>query len=80
MFVLHVDLPYKMIDFAQESGRVGRAGEDVDSVIIVEEGRAKRMAAKIQGIDDTVMGEFITTKGCRRRVISEYLDGREVEC
>ncbi|GAB7357794.1 hypothetical protein MBLNU459_g0611t1, partial [Dothideomycetes sp. NU459] len=38
VFVLHVNLPYGMIDFAQESGRAGRGGEDVDSVIMVEEG------------------------------------------
>ena len=26
VFVLHVGMPYGMIDFAQESGRAGRAG------------------------------------------------------
>jgi superfamily II DNA helicase RecQ len=46
VFVLHVDVPYGMIDFAQESGRAGRAGEDVDSVIVVEQGRVEQMAAK----------------------------------
>lgn len=32
VFTLHVDAPYGMIDFAQESRRAGRAGENVDSV------------------------------------------------
>jgi superfamily II DNA helicase RecQ len=31
-----------MIDFAQESGRAGRTGEDVDSVVLVEEGKVER--------------------------------------
>ena len=39
VIILHVDLPYGMIDFAQESGRGGRAGEDVDSVVLVEQGK-----------------------------------------
>jgi superfamily II DNA or RNA helicase len=80
VFVLHVDVPYGMIDFGQESGRAGRAGEDVDSVIVVEQGRVEGMAAKMQSIDETVMGEFVATKGCRRMIMSEYLDGRTVEC
>ena len=80
VFVLHVDVPYGMIDFAQESGRAGRAGEDVDSVIVVEEGRVEQMAAKLQGVDETVISEFVATRACRRIIMSEYLDGRKVEC
>ena len=38
MFVLHVGLPYGMMDFAQEAGRAGRQGELVDAVVLVEEG------------------------------------------
>ena len=80
VFTLHVDVPYGMIDFAQESGRAGRAGEDVDSVIVVEDGRVERLAAAVQSIDETVMGEFVSTKRCRRAMMSEYLDGGKVEC
>jgi hypothetical protein len=42
VFTLHVDIPYGMIDFVQESGQAGRIGEDVDSVVLVEEGKAER--------------------------------------
>ena len=80
VFILHVDMPYGMIDFAQESGRAGRAGEDVDSVIVVEKGRVEVLAAKMQSIDEAVMGEFVSTQGCRRAIMSEYLDGSLVEC
>jgi superfamily II DNA helicase RecQ len=41
-----------MIDFAQESGRAGRQGEDVDSVIVMEEGRIERVRYKIQSPDE----------------------------
>ena len=83
VFVLHTDVPYGMIDFAQESGRGGRAGEDVDSLIIVEEGRVEMLAELsrgVGGIDQQVMDEFITTRECRRLVMSRYLDGQEIHC
>lgn len=82
VFTLHIDIPYGMIDFSQESGRAGRAGEDVDSVILVEEGKAERQAASGKGrsVDESIMRDFITTRGCRRRVMGLYLDNKEVEC
>lgn len=52
---MHVDVPYGMIDFAQESGRAGRAGEDVDSVIVVAEGRVDRMRGEMRGADDSTI-------------------------
>jgi hypothetical protein len=81
VFVLHVGMPWAMIDFAQESGRAGRAGEAVDSVILVEEDEVERRAAKDPGsIDVWAMAAFIQAKGCRRGVMSKYLDGKEVDC
>ncbi|KAK5162702.1 uncharacterized protein LTR77_011237 [Saxophila tyrrhenica] len=83
VFVLHTDIPYGMIDFAQESGRGGRAGEDVDSLIVVEEGRVETLAELsrgVGGIDQQVMDEFITTRECRRLIMSRYLDGQEIHC
>lgn len=80
VFVLHVDLPYGMIDFSQESGRAGRAGEDVDSVIVVARQRVETLQKEMRGVDDITMGEFVTTKGCRRRIMSAYFDGTDVCC
>jgi superfamily II DNA helicase RecQ len=82
VFTLHVDIPYGMIDFSQESGRAGRAGEDVDSVMMVEEGKAERQSigGRGGGVDESMMRDFITTRGCRRRVMGLYLDNKEVEC
>ena len=42
MFVVHVGIPYGMIDYAQESGRARRGGEEVSSLIVVEEGSTER--------------------------------------
>ena len=78
--VLHVDIPWGMIDFAQESGRAGRQGEDVDSVIVMEEGRIDRLRYKMQSPDEQAMLEFVRTRGCRRKINGRFLDGLEHDC
>lgn len=81
VFVLHVGMPWSMIDYAQESGRGGRAGETTDSVILVEDGQVEARLAKSSGLIDVyAMGQFIQGAGCRRGAMSEYLDGKRVEC
>lgn len=81
VFVLHVGMPYGMIDFAQESGRAGRAGEAVDSMILVEEGATQRRGqGEERTMDEAAMAAFIEAEGCRRGVMSGYLDGQETEC
>jgi superfamily II DNA helicase RecQ len=78
VFTLYVDIPYGMIDFVQESGRAGRTGEDVDSVVLIEEGKAERqLASGKAAVDESIICEFVITAGCRRRVIGLYLDNKE---
>jgi superfamily II DNA or RNA helicase len=78
--VLHVDIPWDMIDFAQESGRAGRQGEDVDSVIVMEEGRVDRVRYKMQSPDEQAILEFVRTRSCRRKINGRFLDGMEHDC
>jgi superfamily II DNA helicase RecQ len=81
VFILHVGMPWSMIDFAQESGRGGRAGERVDSVIVVEDGEVERMMKQKEGeLDVQAMGLFIIGSGCRRGLMSSYLDGKQINC
>ncbi len=63
--------PYGVIDFVQESARAGRAGEDVDLVIVLEDGRVEALAELSwggDGIDQRVMDKSVTTQGYRWRV------------
>lgn len=85
--VVHAGMPYGLIDFAQESGRAGRGGEDVDSVILIEKGweareRTKRQAKRQDwSRDERELVKFVNTDGCRRRVLAEYYDeGEPVDC
>ena len=81
VYIVHVGMPWSMIDFAQESGRGGRAGERVDSVVLVEHGEVERtMKRKSDDLDVQAMGTFIIGSGCRRGLMSGYLDGKRVEC
>jgi hypothetical protein len=54
----------------------------VDSIIIVEQGKVEsiRRASRIRRLDKEIIAEFVTTRECRRQVISRYLDGKIVEC
>ena len=81
VFILHIDILYSMIDFLQESGRAGCVGEDIDLVILVEEGKVERLLASRQarGLDKSVIYDFITTGCCQRRVIGLYLNSKETE-
>jgi len=82
-FVFHAGLPHGMIDFAQESGRGGRAGELVDSLIMVEEGLTLEgcVSGGWVGLDKGAMVAFVQSKGeCRRAIMSRFLDRQAVCC
>jgi superfamily II DNA helicase RecQ len=75
--VVHVGEPYTLMDFSQESGRGGRNGESVESVVFV---------SSMEPYDvhrdeyEEMMRRYITTRRCRMRVLSEYLDTTAVDC
>lgn len=92
-FVLHVDVPWGMTDFAQASGRAGRggtAGGLADSMVLVEGCKLRLRAGVVETgatarvtvneVDDEAMMAFLRTTKCRRGVMSKYLDGRETQC
>ena len=85
--VVHVGMPYGLIDFAQESGRAGRGGEDVDSLVLVEKGwvareRATREARRQEwSRDEREMSNFVNADGCRRLVLAaDFDEGEPVDC
>jgi hypothetical protein len=81
VFILHVGMPWSMIDYGQESGRRGRSGEVSDSVIMIEEGEVEDRVSRSRGdVDIVAMGQFLETGGRGRGVMSEYLDGKRMEC
>lgn len=77
---IHVGMPYGMVDFFQESGRAGRGGEAVDSLILVEkdwirrEGTKRASQQKAWTRDEQTMVAFVGTPSCRRLVSIRYFD------
>jgi hypothetical protein len=50
-------------------------------IIIVEEGKVERVLSSYKGgLDEKMIYEFVIIKECRRRVMSLYLDNKEIEC
>ncbi|KPI44936.1 ATP-dependent DNA helicase tlh1, partial [Cyphellophora attinorum] len=81
--IVHAEAPWGMVDFVQQTGRGGRRpGEEVESVVVL----GQQEPWWPQDVDDAAqlnmaaMERFLQTTGCRRAVISEFMDGQAVSC
>lgn len=76
--VVHAEQPYGLVDFVQQTGRGGRrAGEVVES-IIVHDGRTSRQdphGSFVEERNRAEMEAFVSTPGCRRTIVSAFMDG-----
>ena len=80
--VIHIDRPYGLTSFAQQSGCRGRDREISQSTIIaqVASGANTRATAlqsdyTVEKINDDAMTDYIQSQGCRQMVLGRYLDG-----
>ena len=89
VYVIHVDRPYGMTSFVQQSGRGGRNGEVSDSVVFVgvQTTRGWRRsevvsAYTVEQVDEDALTEYLQAQCCRRKVIAGYIDElrSEVDC
>ncbi len=82
---VHVGMPYGLIDFAQESGRAGRGGEMVTSLILLEKDwqareQMRRLAMRrAWSPDEKAMLDFANTDDCRRLVLGRYFDKKPAQ-
>lgn len=82
--VVHMGLPYGLIDFVQQVGRGGRwEGEVVDSVILYDGQADRRREYSANGFLESTnilqMQSYVSTKGCRRAILGAFLDGTDSE-
>jgi superfamily II DNA helicase RecQ len=81
--VIHVGVPRSMIDFAQEVGRLGRAGGGGYSVVLVQ---PQWMPAALDrdsrpiGPAEASMQMYVSTRTCRLTELSQFLDGSHHGC
>jgi superfamily II DNA helicase RecQ len=77
LFTLHAESPWSMVDFVQESGRMRGGGK---SVIVVKQ-QPQQAIDDSQTMDNSEAIEaFVRTAGCRRKVMSQYMDGKQLSC
>src|SRR4030095_8602396 len=82
-WILHIGIPYGAIDYVQESGRAGRAGETVTSVILLGRSTYEKLEMEnptLMSDDKRVIRDFILTEGCVRKILGEYMDGNGMDC
>lgn len=81
--VLHMEQPYGLVDFIQQTGRGGRrSGETVDSVVIVPSAPAwfDETSGDVEQVNREAMERYIKTPDCRRVTIGAFMDGAGREC
>ena len=65
VYIVHVGMLQSIINYAQESGRRGQAGERVDLVIVVEQGEVEgTMQQKSDDLDVQAIGMFLIGSRC----------------
>ena len=71
--VIHVDEPSSLVDFAQESGRAGRDGEEAYSLVLLSR-TWKPQAAEDAAVETRALHRYLRGQDCRRTCLSEHLD------
>jgi superfamily II DNA helicase RecQ len=81
--IVHIDWPFSMLDYAQESGRAGRDRLRSEAVMIVQEGGQQAAEDKQEEVEQQLVQAYVGNEGgtatCRRVVLDGYLDRQEEE-
>jgi superfamily II DNA helicase RecQ len=81
--VVHMEQPYGLVDFVQQTGRGGRrAGEVVESVIVMDgqKARVKKQSSDMEHLNHQAMEGFVESLDCRRRTLGQFMDGEGGDC
>ncbi|KAJ0118543.1 hypothetical protein HZ326_31866, partial [Fusarium oxysporum f. sp. albedinis] len=74
--VVHVEMPYRMADYAQQSGRAGRDGQRSEAIVIRldVQGSSRRLRPLVS--EHAATDSYISGDVCRRVVLDSVMDGR----
>lgn len=78
--VVHLDAPAHLENFAQEAGRAGRKGDNVNSILLWNQADTKRWKNAKEGSREKAAGNFALAKSCRRQIMLDYLGGEKAVC
>jgi len=77
--VLHLETPWSVLDFAQESGRAGRGGRPSTSIVFASEVEREPEGEDSYG-RQTMRDWALQRSACRRLALSSFLDGGHTTC
>ena len=75
--VVHMEQPYGLVDFVQQTGRGGRqAGEVVESVVVMDQRKAwmGEHRSDVEHLNHQAMEWFVESSGCRRVAVGMFMD------
>jgi superfamily II DNA helicase RecQ len=76
--VVHMEQPYGIVDFVQQTGRGGRReGEIVESVVVMDEKRVwmDEKRSDMERLNHQAMEWFVESQVCRRVTLGMFMDG-----
>jgi superfamily II DNA helicase RecQ len=80
--IIHIDWPFSVLDYAQESGRAGRDRCPSEAIMIVQDGHQRAAKDKQDEAEQALVRSYVgesSAARCRRAVLDGYLDRQEVE-
>jgi superfamily II DNA helicase RecQ len=81
--IIHINWPFTVLDYAQESRRAGRDSLRSKAVMIVQEGQQRAAEDKQAEVEQQLVRAYVEgtnkTARCRWVVLDGYLDRREEE-
>ncbi len=81
--ILHMERPYGLVDFVQQTGRGARREGEVVESIIIHDGRPAwydRHAGDIDRLNQQAIEWFVDSIDCRRVVLGSFMDGSDLDC
>jgi len=79
--IIHIDWPFTLLDYAQESGRAGRDGLRSEAIMVVQDGDKRYAEDEQMEAGQPLVSRYVEGKEgiavCRRVVLDGYLDRRE---
>ncbi|KAL6416340.1 uncharacterized protein AUP68_00557 [Ilyonectria robusta] len=74
--VLHIEMPFEMADYAQQSGRAGRDGLRSEAIIVRVDIKGVPGRQRPLVVEDAATDDYISGRVCRRVIMDSVMDGR----
>ncbi|KAF3309942.1 hypothetical protein TWF173_010258 [Orbilia oligospora] len=82
--VVHVGMPYSLLELCQQAARAGRDGSTAYNQVfcskVTFDVSNYRNRTLWRQEAQKALNDFVTTSGCRRRIMSKFMDGKSVDC